>query len=76
MITQKSFNYQFIDDHNENNFFVNKTNYYAFNGLINNDFNFLFLHGPQKSGKTFLVNTNDYPKTKINHNIPFVQHGQ
>ena len=73
MITQKSFNYQFIDDHNENNFFVNKTNYYAFNGLINNDFNFSFLHGPQKSGKTFLaqiwLKKNNAIKLKNNYNL-------
>ena len=30
----------------------------------------------QKSGEIFLVNTNDYSQTKIDHNIPFVQHGQ
>ena len=30
----------------------------------------------QKSGEIFLVNTNDYIKTKIDHQIPFVQHGQ
>ena len=30
----------------------------------------------QKSGEIFLVNTNDYSHTKVDHNIPFVQHGQ
>ena len=30
----------------------------------------------QKSGEIFLVNTNDYSQIKIDHNIPFVQHGQ
>ena len=30
----------------------------------------------QKSGEIFLINTNDYSQTKIDHNIPFVQHGQ
>ena len=30
----------------------------------------------QKSGEIFLVNTNDYTKIKIDHKIPFVQHGQ
>ena len=30
----------------------------------------------QKSGEISLVNTNDYSQTKIDHNIPFVQHGQ
>ena len=30
----------------------------------------------QKSGEIYLVNTNDYTKIKIDHKIPFVQHGQ
>ena len=30
----------------------------------------------QKSGEIFNVNTNDYTKTKIDHKIPFIQHGQ
>ena len=30
----------------------------------------------QKSGEIFLVNTNDYTETIIDHQIPFVQHGQ
>ena len=30
----------------------------------------------QKSGEIFIVNTNDYTKTKIDHKIPFIQHGQ
>ena len=43
MIKQKSFNYKFNDNNdNELNFFVNKTNFYAFNALINNDTKFLF----------------------------------
>ena len=55
MISQKSFNYQFKDTHlNESNFFVNKTNFYAFNSLINNTTNLAFLYGPKKSGKSFL----------------------
>ena len=51
---QKSFSYKFNDKDDENNFFVNKTNYSAFNILINSNANFLFLYGPKKSGKTFL----------------------
>ena len=56
MITQKSFNYQFKNNNNEYDFFVNKTNSYAFNGLINNESFFSFLYGPSKSGKSFLSN--------------------
>ena len=55
MTKQKSFNYKFNDDVNEFNFFVNETNFYAFNVLINNNSNFSFLYGPNKSGKSFLA---------------------
>ena len=55
MIKQKSFNYKFNDNNdNEHNFFVNKTNFYAFNALINNHTKFSFLYGPKKSGKSYL----------------------
>tara|TARA_B100000989_G_scaffold176518_1_gene132528 strand:- start:627 stop:1253 length:627 start_codon:yes stop_codon:yes gene_type:complete len=54
MNIQKSFNYKFKKDHNELNFFVNKTNFYAFNSLIRNETKFSFLNGPKKSGKSFL----------------------
>ena len=55
MIKQKNFNYKFNDkDDNELNFFVNKTNFYAFNAIINNDTKFSFLYGPKKSGKSYL----------------------
>ena len=55
MIKQKSFNYKFNNDQNELNFFVNKTNYYAFNVLINNNSKYSFLYGPNKSGKSYLA---------------------
>ncbi len=52
---QKSFIYQFAKDIDEQNFFVNKTNFYAFNNLIKNNSKFSFLFGPHKSGKSFLA---------------------
>ena len=55
MIKQKSFIFNFNNDKNELNFFVNKTNSYAFNALVNNNFNFSFLYGPKKSGKSSLA---------------------
>ena len=59
MNKQKSFNYIFNynNDNNDNelNFFVNETNFYAFNALINNDTKFSFLYGPKKSGKSYLA---------------------
>ena len=54
MHKQKSFNYKFTNEISEQNFFVNKTNSYAFNGLIHNHNQFSFLYGPRKSGKSFL----------------------
>ena len=54
MIKQKSFTYNFDDQFIEQNFFVNKTNFYAFNVLINNNSRLSFLHGPNKSGKSYL----------------------
>ena len=54
MIKQKSFIYKFDNKINEQNFFVNQTNLYAFNALINHNSMCSFLYGPKKSGKTFL----------------------
>ena len=73
MITQKSFNYRFSNNENELNFFVNKTNYDAFNNIINHDLIFLFLYGPNKSGKSFLSkiwsNKNNAIKLKNNFEL-------
>ena len=54
MIKQKSFNYKFNSNDDEFDFFVNQTNFYAFNALINNENKYSFLYGPKKSGKTYL----------------------
>ena len=54
MIKQEIFTYQFEIDSTELNFFVNQTNYYAFNGLVNNNSTLSFLYGPNKSGKSYL----------------------
>ena len=54
MIKQKSFIYKFDHEINEQNFFVNQTNLYAFNALINHNSMYSFLYGPKKSGKTYL----------------------
>ena len=55
MIKQESFKYKFNREFNEFNFFVNKTNYYAFETLINNNSKLSFLYGPNKSGKSYLA---------------------
>ena len=73
MIKQSSFNYKFNDNLNEFNFFINKTNSYAFNILINNKNQSSFLYGPNKCGKSFLskiwLKKND--AIQLNNNIEF-----
>ena len=54
MIKQKIFKYKFSNEINELNFFVNSTNFDAFNGLINTEYNNCILYGPENSGKSFL----------------------
>ena len=51
---QKIFKYQFQNNFNEYNFFINETNYDAFNGIITSNANRSFLYGAKKSGKTFI----------------------
>ena len=63
---QKIISYKFKDNISELNFFVNKTNSYAFNTLINQESTFSFLYGPKKSGKSFLAHI---WKNKYNANI-------
>tara|TARA_X000000950_G_scaffold115942_1_gene145598 strand:- start:125 stop:751 length:627 start_codon:yes stop_codon:yes gene_type:complete len=68
---QKIISYTFTDNMNEINFFVNKTNFHAFNRLINQESTFSFLYGPKKSGKSFLSNIwkNKYNAIKLSNNF-------
>ena len=74
MIKQKSFNYKFKNNENEFNFFVNQTNFYAFNAIINNETNCYFLYGPKKSGKSYLANIwlNKNNAVKYNNNYELI----
>ena len=63
---QKIISYKFKDNISELNFFVNKTNFHAFNSLVNQESTFSFLYGPKKSGKSFLAHI---WKNKYNANI-------
>ena len=79
MIKQKSFNYKFNDNNdNELNFFVNQTNFYAFNALINNENKYSFLYGPKKSGKSYLskiwLKKNNAIEYNNNYDILLNQH--
>ena len=57
MTIQKYFNYQFSENNDQDNFFVNDTNKDAYSTLINKLFHQnIFLFGPKKSGKSHLVN--------------------
>ena len=71
MSKQKIISYTFTDNMNEINFFVNKTNFHAFNRLINQESTFAFLYGPKKSGKSFLSNIwkNKYNAIKLSNNF-------
>jgi len=68
---QKIINYIFKDNMNELNFFVNETNFHAFNSLINQGSIFSFLYGPIKSGKSFLAHIwkNKYNASKLSNNF-------
>jgi len=68
---QKIISYQFKDNINELNFFVNETNFHAFNRLINEESPFSYLHGPKKSGKSFLAHIwkNKYNANKLSNNF-------
>tara|TARA_B100000989_G_scaffold276868_1_gene237401 strand:- start:128 stop:754 length:627 start_codon:yes stop_codon:yes gene_type:complete len=70
MIIQKSFSYNFKNDIDELNYFVNKTNFYAFNALIKNNSQYSFLYGPKKSGKSYLAQIwlKQNNAVQINHN--------
>ena len=57
MNSQDYFNYEFSENKDLDNFFINKTNQDVFNALINNSLDDnVFLFGPRKSGKTHLLN--------------------
>ena len=71
MNKQKIISYQFKDNISELNFFVNETNFHAFNRLINEESPFSYLHGPKKSGKSFLAHIwkNKYNANKLSNNF-------
>ncbi|MBS57084.1 MAG: hypothetical protein CMP16_04345 [Rickettsiales bacterium] len=57
MIIQKYFNYSFKKNNYEEDFFVNHTNQNAYEiSILENFDQNIFLFGPKKSGKSFLIN--------------------
>ena len=71
MNKQKIISYTFNDNINDSNFFVNETNFDAFNRLINQESLFSFLYGPKKSGKSFLAHIwkNKHNANKLSNNF-------
>ena len=55
MTKQKIFNYKFNNDINEFNFFVNSTNFYSFNALINHALNLLIFMDQENQANLFLL---------------------
>ena len=54
MNKQKIFNFNFNEFDDYSNFYVNKTNFDAYNAIIKNNEYKIFLYGPNKSGKSYL----------------------
>ena len=71
MNKQNIFNFDFKKVDNDSNFFVNSTNIDAYNGIINKNYNKLFLIGPNKSGKSTLgeIWCNKYKGIKYDNNF-------
>ena len=71
MSKQKIFNFNFnqLDDYS--NFYVNKTNFEAYNAIIKNNDQKIYLYGPNKSGKSFLgkIWCKKYNGIKYNNNF-------
>ncbi len=56
MNKQKTFNFNFTNNYNLSNFYINSTNEKAFKGILSENYEYYYLNGPSKSGKTFLGN--------------------
>ena len=54
MNKQKYFNFKFTNEKNELDFYINDTNFEAYDGIINKNNQNLFLTGPRKSGKSHI----------------------
>ena len=71
MSKQKIFNFNFNEFEDYSNFYVNKTNFDAYNAILKNNDQKIFLYGPNKSGKSFLgeIWTKKYNAVKYNNNF-------
>ena len=74
-MSQKIFEFNFPTKNEKDNFFVNHTNQHAYNLSIKKNFEQnIFLYGPEKSGKTYLINLwKDHNNALIyNNNFSFI----
>ena len=72
MSYQKTFNYQFSPNSDNENYFVNQTNQRAYDLTIVEKFNQnIFLFGPKKSGKSYLANLWKDKNNAISYNNNF-----
>ncbi len=55
MIKQKIFKYKFNKKNTDSDFYVNETNFDAYQNIHNINYNNIYLKGPIKSGKSFLA---------------------
>ena len=71
MSKQKIFNFNFNQFDDYSNFYVNKTNFEAYNAIIKNNDQKIYLYGPNKSGKSFLgkIWCKKYNGIKYNNNF-------
>ena len=78
MNKQDIFNFNFNTISNEFNFYTNSTNIDAFNGILKLIDNKILLHGPKKSGKSYLGNLwlNKFNAVLFKHNFDFIINNQ
>ncbi len=71
MNKQKIFKFNFNQTENYSNFYVNDTNIEAYNGVISNNYQNIYLYGPKKSGKSYLgkIWTEKFKAIKFNNNF-------
>ncbi len=74
MNKQKFFNFEFEGVEDSTNYYVNSTNKSAYEGLLNDNNQFNFLIGPEKSGKSFLgrIWSKNYNAIKYIDNFDFI----
>ena len=56
MNKQKIFNFDFNKKEKNSNFYTNSTNIEAYNGMLKLNSKYIYLNGPNKSGKSYLAN--------------------